>query len=151
MAGVRLSVDNKRFKCNIELEDKVTVIVGDSGVGKTLFAKKLYQNFDDVEISNDYDVVILDTMMFKRWVKQASMFSKGKTLEEYWSTQSNLPAVHSIIIVDDDDIVKSREFDTFFEKSQDNYFLFIFSKISSAISFAFSSGKPIIKASRPSP
>lgn len=125
MKEVKLSVNNKRFKCNFTLRDKVTVITGNSGTGKSVLAQKLYQHFEDVIISDDYSIVLMDTSMFNNWLKKANKFRNDRSLKDYWSNEENLPVVQSIIIVDDDDVIKSKDFELFFELSNDNYFLFL--------------------------
>lgn len=123
--GVSLKVNNKRFKCSITLNSKTTVIVGDSGKGKTAFAKKLANRFQDVEISEDYDIALVDNNMFSSILKRADRIRGDKSLKEFWSIQSNLPILHSVIIIDDEDFIKSDEFKLLFQLSYDNYFIFM--------------------------
>lgn len=127
---VSVSISSKRYTCSLELKSKFTRIVGDSGRGKTMLSRVIAANQTVVEVSNDYRLVILTTDRFYNSVDFAlrhntNGLSDLKFLKEYWSDQANNPYANCILLIDDEEFVKTEEFAIYYNCDRQNLFLCI--------------------------
>ena len=128
---VEITVESKRYNCSLKIKEKVTFIKGDSGVGKTEFTRRISSesNANKISVSNGYDLVVLRPDTFRQICQRAAGDAtgekRGHALESYWSNRDNFPYYNSIIIVDDEDFVKSRDFSYFFNCDKYNYYIII--------------------------
>lgn len=128
---VRITVESKKYNCILDIKEKATFIKGDSGVGKTEFIRRISSesNANKVSVSNGYDLVVLRPDTFRRICNRASKGETGKNresiLERYWDAKDNFPYYNSIIIIDDEDFVKSKDFSCFFNCDKYNYYIII--------------------------
>lgn len=149
---VDISMDSKKFKCAFSITDKVTFIEGDSGEGKTQFSLRAASSSSSVKInvSNGFDLVTLTKKEFNRSLSAAkrhiertedSLFPSDKDkiynlLLEYWSNEDNFPIFNSVIIIDDEDFVSSREFSAYYNADKYNYYIIINRREISGISYS---------------
>lgn len=94
---VKITVESKKYKCSLEIKEKVTFIKGDSGVGKTEFTRRISSESraNRVSVSNDYDLVVLRPDTFRQICQRIAGNETGKkrgdALENYWSNRDNFP------------------------------------------------------------
>lgn len=153
---VDISVSSKKFQCSFSIVDKVTFIKGDSGTGKTQFSLRVLSSAATVKtiVSNRFDLIVLSKKEFNRSLSIAKRNivkytgqkfpendkdKAGKLLFEYWSQEDNFPIFDSIIIVDDEDFVSSREFSAFFNADKYNYYIIINRREVAGISYSMDS------------
>lgn len=153
---VDISIDSKKFKCSFSITDKITFIEGDSGTGKTQFSQRAMSSATTVTtiISNNFDLVVLSEKEFNRSLSIAKRNIEkyteqkfpindkeeaGKLLFKYWSNEDNFPIFDSIIIIDDEDFVSSREFSAYFNADKYNYYIIINRREVSGISYSIDS------------
>lgn len=153
---VDISIDSKKFKCSFSIVDKVTFIEGDSGVGKTQFSQKVMSSATTVTtiVSNGFDLTVLSKKEFNRSLSIAKRNiekyteekfpindkdKSGKLLFAYWSEEDNFPIFDSIIIIDDEDFISSREFSAYFNADKYNYYIIISRREVAGISYSIDS------------
>ena len=129
-SGVKISIESKRYVCKLELKSKFTRIIGDSGTGKTMLSKVLAANQTVVETSDNYQIVVLTSDAFWTWVNFALRHNiddlpSDTFLTAYWSDQLNNPYDHCILLIDDEEFVKTKEFAIFFNCDKLNYYICI--------------------------
>ncbi|MBQ2276643.1 MAG: hypothetical protein U0L23_02220 [Lachnospiraceae bacterium] len=142
---VTLSLNSKRFSCKIELKEKVTFVVGNSGQGKTEMVRRLSSNSSSkhVTVSDGFHYEVLTYKRFSDSCNAAlrhilnennmelNTFQHLKEDEKkgyyfkYWKDSLNFPFSNSILIIDDEDFVDSFEFEAFFNSDCSNYYLII--------------------------
>lgn len=153
---VDISVNSKKFKCSFSISDKVTFIKGDSGRGKTQFSLRVMSSALTVKtaVSNGFDLTVLSKTEFDRSLSIAKRNivrhtnqpfpvndkdKAGKLLFEYWAKEDNFPIFDSVIIVDDEDFISSREFSAYFNADKYNYYIIINRREVSGISYSVDS------------
>lgn len=116
---ISVDVSSKKYNCHVDLYQKLTVIVGDSGRGKTVFFKSV------IDTSGAYRVVISDSRY--NIIGLSEGFGWEDILEGY--VNSNKKA---IFVIDDEDFVVSDKFSSYFKRVKGCYFIIInrFSNIS---------------------
>lgn len=126
---VSIEVRSPRFDCDLNINSKCTVITGDSGIGKTELTRMLFSRSAvvKVSVSNNWDLVNLDSNKFKELCRQATKKLTGSTdsLKKYWGNEDNFPYTDSIIFIDDDDLIKLKEFNDFFHADKSNIYIII--------------------------
>ena len=130
---VEIRLESKRYNCTVNIKEKVTFIKGDSGVGKTEFSRRLssVSRANKITVSNGFDVVVLHPDVFKSLCKRAINSGKGteskidNIMKSYWGIEDNFPYYDSIIVIDDEDFVKTREFSIFYNCDKYNYYIII--------------------------
>lgn len=105
-----IAVRSKKYNCDISIEHKVSIILGDSGVGKSLFVKAV------TDVSGAYKVQVSEPFKFqlltlKTW--EDVLVSSLSKNENY------------IFLVDDEDFVFSRRFGEVYAQTKSSYFIFI--------------------------
>lgn len=132
-----LKINTPSYKCDLELNSKVTFVLGGSGVGKSELVRKLQMDGieDFLTISDGFDFNVISCNVFNALFKTAKNhindydnLSNSKKLAElrhYWSDRLNFPFSNSVLIVDDEDFVDSIEFQAFFDSDESNYYLLI--------------------------
>lgn len=134
--SVFLSLKSKRFNCEMKLNEKVTFIWGSSGQGKTEFTRRIQSksSMNKLSISNGFDAVVLTSELFNQSYKLAMRSFTGNTderktvrkhLEKYWSDEDNFPYKDHVLIIDDEDFVKSDCFAVYFNCDKSNYYIII--------------------------
>lgn len=153
---VDISVNSKKFQCSFSIVDKVTFIEGDSGTGKTQFSLRVLSSAATIKtiVSNGFDLTVLSKKEFNRSLSIAKRNivkytgqkfpendkdKTGKLLFEYWSQEDNFPIFDSVIVVDDEDFVSSREFSAFFNADKYNYYIIINRREVAGISYSMDS------------
>ena len=129
--SIVLKLESKKYCCTLELKEKITFIRGDSGKGKTELVRRLNSGsrFNKVSVSKNYDVIVLTKQLFEQSYKIALNHKKDQNqkensfLRDYWGEQENFPYSNTILIIDDDDFIKSREFSIFYEVDKSNYYV----------------------------
>lgn len=142
---ITLSLTSKRFNCKLELKEKVTFVLGNSGSGKTETIRRLSSNASSkkVDITDGFSYEILTSTRFNDICNNALKYishenkidstnfnslddtRKKKYYCNYWENTLNFPFSKSIIIIDDEDFVDSVEFQAFFDCDKSNYYLII--------------------------
>lgn len=128
---IRITVESKKYNCTVDIKEKVTFINGDSGVGKTEFTRRVSDRTraNRVSVSNGFNIVVLVQSTFEDICKKAERWlskkPREKALEEYWGSEENFPYYNCIIIIDDEDFVKSRDFSCFYNCDRYNYYIII--------------------------
>ena len=129
--GIDISLKSKKYNCSMHLDEKISFVLGDSGKGKTVFARLVSDSDNtgvDINVSNGFELVVLTGATFRDFLRKANKhISSGryKDLNEYWSDIMNFPYSESVIIVDDNDFITSREFACFVNADKYNYYLLI--------------------------
>lgn len=130
--SVEIELTSKRYHCHIKLNEKVTFICGDSGVGKTEFTRRLQSrtSANKVNVSNGFEIIILTEERFMDMYRIAkrhinNLADNTGTLKEYWSNSNNFPYFDSIIVIDDEDFIKKEEFSQFYNADKYNYYILI--------------------------
>lgn len=104
-----ISVKSKRFNCDITLDHKVSVFIGDSGVGKTWFVNAIFNDILGCKV--DYSESIIPVYLNKRELR-------NQLLGTY---EDSLP----LFIVDDNDFVFTKEFGETFNQVGKCYLILI--------------------------
>lgn len=104
-----ISVKSKRFNCDITLNHKVSVFIGDSGVGKTWFVNAIFNDILGCKV--DYSESIIPVYLNKRELR-------NQLLGIY---KDSLP----LFIVDDNDFVFTKEFGEMFNRVGECYLILI--------------------------
>ncbi len=134
---VDISVRSKKFNCSFSIFDKITFIESDSGMGKTQFSLRVVSSATTVKtvVSNGFELIVLSKKEFNRSLNiakrnivkhtgqefpESDKDQAGKLLFEYWSQEDNFPIFDSVIIIDDEDFISSREFSSYF--NADKYY-----------------------------
>ena len=104
-----IDIESNRFKCHIELLHRISVIIGDSGVGKTAFVRALLDTSGGykVKYNQRIRVVLLTESVL-------SLLSEVGSLKE-----------RTLFIVDDDDFILSAEAGEIISTVTNAYFVFI--------------------------
>lgn len=146
---VELSVDSKKFKCNLTLNYKVTFIVGDSGVGKTQLTKRLSSKRSggiSIECTQGFTPLVFTADHFSTYLKRAKdsvAEGKYKGVSEYW--KSEFPLSGYIIVIDDEDFISSHDFADFYNHDKENYYVFISRVHLSSINYSVSEVYKMVK------
>lgn len=127
--SVAVSVESKRFECHFVLEHKLSVIVGDSGRGKSQLVDRVSSSSSavKVEVTKGYEPFVLTESVFRQFInkaKRAVKLGRYKNLKGYW-TDGNFPLESCIIFIDDEDFIVTRDFDLFFNADTSNYYVVI--------------------------
>lgn len=105
-----IKIVSKRFNCDVSLNHKITIFIGDSGVGKTQFVKALTDKSGayKVSMSEDYKVYKL-------------------TRDSWYFIMDGIEATQekSILIVDDEDFVFKNEFANKFKHNKSSYLIIV--------------------------
>lgn len=129
--GIDISVKSKKYNCFMHLDEKISFVLGESGKGKTVFTRLALDSYNtgvDINVSNGFELVVLTGAIFRDFLRKANKHissGKYKDLNEYWSDSMNFPYSESVIIVDDNDFITSREFACFVNADKYNYYLLI--------------------------
>ncbi len=129
--SVDISIRSKRLEYEFEIKEKITFILGDSATGKTQMVS-LINSFGNpsvkISVSNGFDLVSISESEFSKFIKHANRRiheNKYSSLKEYWDDINNFPIVNSVIVIDDEDFVESKEFATFVNADKYNYYIII--------------------------
>lgn len=127
--GVSVSVTSKRFECSLVLEHKLSIVISDSGKGKSQLIQRLDSTISSVQVdvTEGYDTFVLTESVFNQYINKAKRMvrlGKYKSLKDYWS-DDNFPLENCVIFIDDEDFVIRREFDWFFNADVSNYYVVI--------------------------
>lgn len=107
---LEIKISSKRFDCEISINHKITVFVGNSGVGKTQFVKAL------TDKSGAYKVAMSDN---------CKAFKITKDSWYYVLDGIEKSGEKSILVVDDEDFVFSVDFARKFSQNKSSYLLII--------------------------
>ena len=109
--GLDIKVIGKRYECELTLRERVTVIVGDSGVGKTCFVKAVMDRsgaYRLITSNSQYEII---NLVSSTWADVVSMgISQSKS---------------RVYIIDDEDFTYTEEFAKLFGKVKHCYFIII--------------------------
>ncbi|MGN0507440.1 MAG: hypothetical protein ACI4FZ_12845 [Lachnospiraceae bacterium] len=109
--SLEIDVIGRKYECHMVLNERVTVIVGDSGVGKTIFAEAI-QNRAQV-----YDVHLSDSRYTAlRLVRESWDAVLSKDIDEH---------AYRVYVIDDEEFMYTKEFAALYEKIDNCYFVFI--------------------------
>ena len=111
LMSIEIKITSKRYDCDITLRERVTVIVGDSGVGKTCFAKALLNRGQVYTISlsaPEYDCCILTPETWESVLKVDILDCKKR-----------------IYVIDDADYMFTEAFAKLYVQIKQCYFIFI--------------------------
>lgn len=127
---VTINLESVRYSCELQLRNKLTCIIGDSGRGKTEFTRQLQYPLTKVTVSNGYQVVNLTNVLFQQSLQFALRHNKNndkvsKFLNEYWRNLDNVPYQNCILIIDDEEFIKTEEFAVYYNTDVSNYFVII--------------------------
>lgn len=109
---ISIDVTSKKYDCHIDLHQKLTVIVGDSGKGKTVFFKAVTDNSGAYKVNlsdNRYSIIAL-----------SEGFGWESTLNDYISNNKKC-----IFVIDDEDFVITDKFSSYVKNITDCYFIVI--------------------------
>lgn len=107
---ITIVIESKKYNCVVDLHQKVTVISGDSGTGKSMFAKSIADDSRAYKISLnncDYELYVINA----NWKEIISYGIEHKR--------------KSIYIIDDCDFVITREFNELIRKDKYSYYIII--------------------------
>lgn len=107
--SIRINVYNKRYQCDFELQHKVSVVVGESGRGKTVLVKALSDRSGayKVSLSNErFRVIVL-------------------SIRDYEAQLSFYKGASCIFVVDDEDFMYTENFARYLAEDNSSYFLLI--------------------------
>ena len=79
-------------------------------------------------MSNGFDLISISESEFSKFIKHANRRiheNKYSSLKEYWDDINNFPIVNSVIVIDDENFVESKEFATFVNADKYNYYIII--------------------------
>lgn len=142
---VNIGLRSKRYNCSINLCEKVTFVVGNSGSGKTEFVRRLLSKSSSkvIEVTEGYSYEVLTLDRFEDYcngalkhilsdnkinIEQFNLLSNDEKKShyiKYWSNNIDFPFSNSIIIIDDEDFINSLEFNAFFDSDKSNYYMII--------------------------
>lgn len=129
--SVDISIRSKRLEYEFEIREKIAFILGDSATGKTKMVS-LINNLGNpsvkISVSNGFDLISISESEFSKFIKHANRRiheNKYSSLKEYWDDINNFPIVNSVIVIDDEDFVESKEFATFVNADKYNYYIII--------------------------
>lgn len=108
---IEISVKSKRYSCVLQLHQKVTVIVGNSGRGKTIFTKAIEEQNEAYKITvseTSYKLVVLSKTTWH------DVVSVGISTND-----------RRIYIIDDMDFITSKEFSDMLAKDKTCYYVLI--------------------------
>lgn len=141
--SVDISIKSKRLEYEFQIREKITFISGDSATGKTKMVSLINTSDNPsvkINVSNGFDLISISESEFSKFVKHANRQiheNKYHSLKEYWADRDNFPIVNSVIVIDDEVFVESKEFATFVNADKYNYYIIInrtqISKISYSI------------------
>lgn len=130
--SVLIKLESKKYCCELKLNEKITFIQGDSGQGKTEFTRRAgsENSANKIIVSNGFKLVVLTKQLFEQSYNMALRHNEhnediGRFLKKYWSDSRNFPYENSIIVVDDEDFVKSPAFATYYHCDKSNYYIII--------------------------
>ncbi len=103
-------VRSKKYNCDLALEHKVSVILGDSGVGKSLFVKAV------TDVSGAYKVQVSQSFRFQLLTSQ--------TWEDILLVAADKKEPY-IYLVDDEDFIFSKRFGELYSRITTSYFVLI--------------------------
>ena len=108
-----LSIDvwSRKYECHVELRERVTVIIGDSGVGKTVFAAAVQNR------ANVYKIVISDTRYIITRLVGDSWYAVLRNDMDHHA--------YKVYVIDDEDFMYTVEFARMYEQIENCYFIFI--------------------------
>lgn len=125
------------------LKHKVTIVIGESGNGKTTIANALRLHSTVMETTNNAEVVVLTQEIFERELKHLRRYIKlnhpdfdfqdqssesTSLLRRYsieiWSDPDFAPYSNSIIVVDDAHFIRCHDFALMFNCDKTNHYLF---------------------------
>lgn len=109
--SIHIKISGLKYECEMTLHERVTVIVGDSGRGKTVFAKAAQNRSRgyNVELSNpEYSIQLLE---LESW---EAVLEKDIT-----------DARKRIYIIDDADYMYTHDFARVYKRVKGSYFIFI--------------------------
>lgn len=142
---IEFKLESKRYTCTLQLNQKVTFIIGNSGCGKTELVRRLENRSSacSVQISGNLEYEVLSYSKFKDICRSAAKHicyekhittkdftdldskEQQRLMREYWSISVNFPYEDSVIFVDDEDFVESDLFNVFFDCDHYNYYVII--------------------------
>lgn len=105
-----IAVRSKKYNCDLTLEHKVSVILGNSGVGKSLFVKAV------TDVSGAYKVQVSQPFRFQLLTLQ--------TWEDTLTVAMDKKESY-IYLVDDEDFIFSKRFGELYSKITTSYFVLI--------------------------
>lgn len=86
--GVSVSVTSKRFECSLVLEHKLSIVISDSGKGKSQLIQRLDSTISSVQVdvTEGYDTFVLTESVFNQYINKAKRMvrlGKYKSLKDY--------------------------------------------------------------------
>ena len=109
---ISIDVTSKKYDCHIDLHQKLTVIVGDSGKGKTVFFKAVIDSSGAYKVNlsdNRYSIIAL-----------SEGFGWENTLNDCISNNKKC-----VFVIDDEDFVITDKFSSYFKSVKGCYFIII--------------------------
>lgn len=107
--SLKISVKNKRYQCDFELHQKITVVIGESGKGKTVLVRALLDNSGAYKVNlsnNGFRIVVLSLRDYEAQL----FFYKGKSC---------------VFVIDDEDFMYAKNFADYVKADKSSYFLLI--------------------------
>jgi len=128
---VKIDITSKKDCYSFEIREKVTFIQGDSGTGKSSFARAVDNDSGLYEknVTSPYTLFVLTEKIFMDWYDRALLKKKNASMSDsvymrnYWLDE--VGHLNRVFIIDDESYVAYDKFLTFFECCKNSYFIFI--------------------------
>lgn len=78
--SIRISVYNKRYQCDFELQHKVSVVVGESGRGKTVLVKALSDHSGAYKVSLSDERFRVIVLAIRDYEAQLSFYKRASCI-----------------------------------------------------------------------
>lgn len=107
--SICVSVQNKRYQCTFELQHKISIVVGESGRGKTILVKALMDR----------------SGVYKTTVSDKKFRIVVLSVRDYEAQLSFYRGIPCIFVVDDEDFMYTEYFARYIKEDTESYFMLI--------------------------